>query len=114
MATVPQGVGSHLAFLANGVQLDDTCRGAPFNDVVVEVFPSSGSNLQVSGTANQGGTTSPVDGDGVTFAGAVDPSDADLDVLARDISTGGTFDRIDFHGDFGISCTFWAMVTPSR
>jgi len=38
---------------------------------------------------------------------------ADMNVIARDSTAGGTFARIDAHGTFGSPCTFWGMITPS-
>jgi hypothetical protein len=111
--TVPQGTTATLATLGNGVVVSGVCNGG-LKNVQLRLASASEFHLQASGTAAGDGTLQSVDIDnGVTETSTSGgATSADFDVLARD-STVGKFARIDVHGQFGSTCTFWGMIIPS-
>ena len=70
--------------------------------------------LQVSGTASTGNSTVlPIFVNSTGFhTSESDFARVSYDVIARDASGGG-FYRLDLHGEFGLPCEYWGMITPS-
>ena len=70
--------------------------------------------MEVSGTHSlDGSTVGETDNNTGTEVIGTSTSDVDWDVIARDLTLGGHFARIDAHGTFASPCSFWGMTTPS-
>jgi hypothetical protein len=98
-----------LATLSNGIKVSGFCAGSGVVDVAIEAH---GAQLQASGTASVDGALSSIDTDNTQQRVEISGSKTvDLEVLARDNSTGGQFEHVDVHGEFGSpNCTFWGMI----
>lgn len=109
--TLAQGtVRTTVMTLDNGLKLEAGCSGG---SVELVIDTTSGlPTAQLSGTQNSDGTTVHADIDGTGGLAQTGGSLVDFDVIARDAAV-GTFDRIDFHGEYASPCTYWGMVTPS-
>ncbi len=109
-ATLAQPGETTLAILSNGVTIKGSCQA---NTVSLSLLTTSGlTNLQLSGTDFSEGALGAADVAGSAGSTISGPTYVDFDVLARDISA-GKFARIDVHGSYGSSCTFWGMSIPS-
>jgi hypothetical protein len=112
--TLPQGnSNATLITLGNGLKVGGTCTNGPANVAVVVETVGLTSTLQASGTGTNTGGVFMADANLEPVVGANDTKRVDLDVIARD-SNIGKFVRIDVHGEFGVPCTYWGMVTPSN
>jgi hypothetical protein len=101
-----------LLTLGNGLKVGGTCTNGPANVAVVVETVGLTSTLQASGTGTNTGGVFMADANLEPVVGANDTKRVDLDVIARD-STIGKFVRVDVHGEFGVPCTYWGMVTPT-
>ena len=111
--TLPQGnSNATLITLGNGLKVGGTCTNGPANVAVVVETVGLTSTLQASGTGTNTGGVFMADANLEPVVGANDTKRVDLDVIARD-SNIGKFVRIDVHGEFGVPCTYWGMVTPT-
>ena len=112
--TLPQGnSNATLITLGNGLKVGGTCTNGPANVAVVVETVGLTSTLQASGTGTNTGGVFIADANLEPVVGANDTKRADLDVIARD-SNIGKFVRVDVHGEFGVPCTYWGMVTPTN
>jgi hypothetical protein len=111
-ATLAQGTtNGMLTHTRDGIVIEGNCVLLPAQAVVL-TLAANGHTIQLSGTENTGASTSPARADGITSMSTSNPTDVELDVIARD-TTIGRFDRIDVHGSFGSPCKYWGMATPS-
>lgn len=100
-----------LVNMNNGLTLTGSCTTAP----EVELTISPGSDVaQGSGTASfNGGAPVAFDFDSTGDKSIAGSASVDVDVIARDGTTGSSFVRIDAHGTFGNPCQFYGTITPS-
>jgi hypothetical protein len=111
--TLPQGSSNAtLITLSNGLKVGGTCTNGPANVAVVVETVGLTNTLQASGTGTNTGGVFMADTNLEPVVGANDTKRMDLAVIARD-SNIGKFARIDVHGEFGVPCTYWGMITPS-
>jgi hypothetical protein len=100
-----------LAALSNGITVTGFCSST--NQVSLAIHASGALRLQASGTESHDTALAPVNTDNSQQNLETSGSESvDFDVIARD-SAVGKFARIDVHGDFGASCSFWGTVIPS-
>ena len=94
------------------MELRGTCEAS---QAIWELLSAPSGGLEVSGTSIQDGTVNAVNVDGAGSLTVFGNQNADLNVVAGDITSEGGFVHIDAHGSPTAypQCKFWWMIIPS-